>query len=160
VGRAPGKDVFYTLLAKIDPEELAAVLNAWLAAQHGQLPAALALDGKAVGDRLAQVVSLVQSETGATVAVAPILAAEKEHEIPTARALLATKDLDGIVVSLDAGHANQTTARTLIEAGADYLIQLKGNCPAVEQAGRHALKGLPPLFAPTKPATVEPNTES
>ena len=51
-------------------------------AQHGQLPQALALDGKAVTDRLAQVVSLVAQETGATVAVAPVLSAEKEHEVP------------------------------------------------------------------------------
>ena len=49
VGRAPGKDVFYTLLTKIEPEDLAAVLNAWLEGQRGQLPSALALDGKAVG---------------------------------------------------------------------------------------------------------------
>ena len=61
--------MFYTLLGRVDPHALAAVLNDWLQVQHDQLPQVLALDGKAVTDRLAQVVSLVAQETGATVAV-------------------------------------------------------------------------------------------
>ena len=72
LGVAPGSAVCYALLGRVDPHALAAVLNDWLQAQHGQLPQALALDGKAVADRLAQVVSLVAQETGATVAVAPV----------------------------------------------------------------------------------------
>lgn len=160
VGQAPCKDIFYTLLTRIDPDSLANVLNAWLEGQHGQLPSALALDGKAVGDRLAQVVSVVQSETGATVAVVPILATEKEHEVPAARAYLGKTDLEGAVVSLDAGHANHATAQTIVQSGGDYLIQLKGNCPAVEKAAEHAVKGLHPLFAQTTPATAEPSTGS
>jgi hypothetical protein len=160
IGQAPGKDVFYTLLSRIDPGGLAAVLNRWLECQSGQLPSALALDGKAVGDRLAQVVSLVQSETGATVAVAPVLTAVKDHEIPVARSLLAQMDLEETVVSLDAGHANQATAQTIVGSGGDYLIQIKGNTPAVEKAAAHALEGLPPFFAPTRPATAGPSTAS
>ena len=158
-GRAPGKDVFYTLLSKIDPDALAAVLNGWLEAQRDQLPAALALDGKAVGDRLAQVISLVESETGATVAVIPVLAAEKEHEVPAARALLGSMDLEGSVVSLDAGHANHATAQTIVRQGGDYLIQLKGNCSNVEASAEHAAAGLAPLFSPTAATTAASSTE-
>ncbi|MDI1247624.1 MAG: DUF4338 domain-containing protein [Lacunisphaera sp.] len=157
---APGRDVFYSLLGRVDPAALAAVLNAWLQAQHGQLPAALALDGKAVTDRLAQVVSLVSQETGATVAVAPVLAVAKEHEVPAARALLAQTDLTDTLVSLDAGHANHATARTIVEAGGEYLIQLKGNAPAAQAAAAHALHGQAPLFSPTTPITAAPNTAS
>ena len=157
---APGSDVFYTLLGRVDPHALAKVLNAWLQAQHGQLPAALALDGKAVTDRLAQVVSLVAQETGATVAVAPVLAVAKEHEVPAARALLAATELAGALVSLDAGHANHDTARTIVGAGGEYLIQLKGNAPAVRAAADHALVGCRPLFSPTTVTTAGPNTAS
>lgn len=160
VRHAPGRDVFYTLLGRVDPSALAAVLNEWLQTQHGQLPAALALDGKAVTDRLAQVVSLVAQETGATVAVAPVLAVEKEHEVPAARALLAATDLTGSLVSLDAGHANHDTARTIVAAGGEYLIQLKDNAPAVRAAAAHALTGRTPLFSPTTATTVAPNTVS
>jgi hypothetical protein len=157
-GLAPGRDVFYTLLGRVDSAALAAVLNDWLQAQHGQLPAALALDGKAVADRLAQVVSLVAQETGATVAVAPVLSGEKAHEVPAARALLAATDLTDTLVSLDAGHANHETARTLVAAGGEYLIQLKGNAPAVRAAAAHAVRGLAPLFRPTTATTAAANT--
>ena len=158
LGVAPGSDVFYTLLGRVDPSALAAVLNDWLQAQHGQLPQALALDGKAVTDRLAQVVSLVAQETGATVAVAPVLSAEKEHEVPAARALLAATDLTDTLVSLDAGHANHATARTIVTAGGDYLIQLKGNAPAVQAAAAHAVQGVAPFFRPTIVTTAAPST--
>ncbi len=157
---APGRDVFYTLLGRVDSQALAGVLNHWLQAQHGQLPAALALDGKAVTDRLAQVVSLVAQHSGATVAVAPVLATEKEHEVPAARALLEQTDLAGALVSFDAGHANHDTARTVVSAEGEYLIQLKDNTPAVRAAAAHALEGQAPLFAPTTPRTAAPNTAS
>ena len=147
--------MFYTLLGRIDSAALAAVLNAWLQTQHGQLPQALALDGKAVTGRLAQVVSLIAQETGATVAVAPVLTKAKEHEVPAARALLAATDLTDCLVSLDAGHANHETART----GGEYLIQLKGNAPAVQAAAAHALHGAaPPFFARTTATTAASNT--
>lgn len=155
---APGSDVFYTLLGRVDPQAFAVVLNAWLQAHHGELPAALALDGKAVTDRLAQVVSLVAQETGATVAGAPVLAVDKEHEVPAARALLAQTDLTGSCVSLDAGHANHETAHTIVTAGGEYLIQLKGNAPAVQAAAAHALQGKTPLFSPTTASMAAPST--
>ena len=120
--------------------------------------AALALDGKAVTDRLAQVVSLVAQETGATVAVAPVLTVDKEHEVPAARTLLAQTELNGALVSLDAGHANQETARTIVAAGGEYLIQLKGNAPAVEAAAAHAVQGQAPLFSPTTATMAAPST--
>lgn len=157
---APGRDVFYTLLGRVEPLALAAVLNQWLQTQHGELPAALALDGKAVTDRLAQVVSLVAQETGATVAVAPVLAVQKEHEVPAARALLAQTDLTGSLVSADAGHANHETARTIVASGGEYLLQLKDNTPAVRAAAAHALQGKAPLFSPTTASTAVPNTAS
>ena len=157
---APGSDVFYTLLGRVEPQALAAVLNEWLQVQHGELPAALALDGKAVTDRLAQVVSLVAQETGATVAVAPVLAVAKEHEVPASRGLLAAIDLTGCLVSVDAGHANHDTARIMVSAGGEYLIQLKGNAPAVQAAAEHALQGKAPLFSPTTATMAAPSTAS
>lgn len=155
---APGRDVFYSLLERVEPQALADVLNEWLQSQHGLLPAALALDGKAVTARLAQVVSLVSQETGATVAVAPVLATDKEHEVPAARALLEKLDLSASLVSLDAGHANHETARTIVQSGGDYLIQLKDNCPAVRAAAAHAVEGQAPLFSPMTASMAAPNT--
>jgi len=152
IGQAPGKDVFYLLLRAIDSHQLAAVLNAWLATQHGQLPANLALDGKVVGDRLALIVSLVDAQTGAPVAQAvaddPI-----GGEIEAGRRRLATTELTETVITADAGHANHETARTIVmEAQADYLIQIKGNTAAVREAVAKALENTPPLLPTRNPA--------
>ena len=87
-----------------------------------------------------------------------MLTGDKDHEVPAARALLAATDLTATLVSLDAGHANHATARTLVQAGGEYLIQLKGNAPAVRDAAAHALAGLAPLFAPTTVITAARNT--
>lgn len=147
---APGRDVMYTLLGKVDPEDFARVLNAWLERERGHLPRALALDGKTVKNRIAQVVSVVDHETGQTRAVAPILSADKQHEVPVARALLGSMDLNGAVVTLDAGHTNAATAHTIIDQGGDYLMQVKGNTPAVQAVAEAAVAGKQPLFSPRK----------
>jgi len=157
---APGRDVFYSLLERVDPQALAEVLNQWLRTQHGLLPSALALDGKAVTDRLAQVVSLVSQQTGSTVAVAAVLTTEKDHEVPAARQLLERCELDGALVSFDAGHANHQTARTVVSSGGEYLIQLKDNCPAARTQAAHAVEGTAPLFARTTVITGGPSIVS
>lgn len=146
VGVAPGKDVFYLLLRSIDPGELAGVLNRWLQAQHGRLPANLALDGKVVGERLAQIVSLVDSESGAPVAQG-LMSDETGGETLAGRRLIAAQELDGVVVTADAGHANHETPRTIVEAGADYVLQIKANTPAVEKSLK-SLVGRRPPFLP------------
>ena len=62
------------------------------------------------------------------------------------------------LVSLDAGHANHATARTIVSAGGEYLIQLKGNAPAVQAAAAHAVEGVAPLFRPTTATTAASST--
>lgn len=60
-------------------------------------------------------------------------------------------------LSLDADHANHETARTIVQSGGDYLIQLKNNCPAIRAQAAQALQGKPPLFSPTTTSTTAPN---
>lgn len=147
VGVAPGKDVFYLLLRSIDPEALARVLNGWLLAQRGELPANLALDGKVVGDRLAQIVSLVDQESGAPVAQG-LMSDASGGETYAGRRLVEERELNGAVISADAGHSNYETARAVVEAGADYVLQIKGNSPVVKKSVQALVERRPP-FLPT-----------
>jgi hypothetical protein len=64
--------------------------------------------------------------------------------------LLASTDLTGALISLNAGHANHDAARTIVAVGGEYLSQLKANAPA----------GQAPLFSPTTATTTTPNTAS
>jgi len=62
--RSPSYKALYNLLGKLDPNDLADTLNAWLAAHHGTLPRALALDGKYIRDLLLTL-ALSEHESGA-----------------------------------------------------------------------------------------------
>ena len=154
---APGRDIFYSLLSRVDPTALAGGLErvapnpAWPTArrarprwQSGHRPSRTSRPSGRPGYR----------HQGRS---SPVLTVSKEHEAPEARALLAQTELDGALVSLDAGHANQETARTIVEAGGEYLIQLKGNAPAVEAAAAHAVQGQAPLFSPTTATMAAPS---
>ena len=74
---------------------------------------------------------------------------EKTNEIPVARELFERLELDGRIVSLDALHTQDETARALVlEHGADYLLTVKGNQPAVREAIERRVPEPPGAFFP------------
>jgi predicted transposase YbfD/YdcC len=74
---------------------------------------------------------------------------QKTNEIPVARALFARLELDGRVVSLDALHTQDETARALVlEHGADYLFTVKGNQAAVQKNIERLVPEPPTAFFP------------
>lgn len=155
--QVPGYDVFYQVLTRMDPEAFAALLTGWLQAHHGQLPAALALDGKMIRDHLG-LLTLAQHEDGAPHALA--VYDQKENtprcEQTAAAALLASLPaLDGQLITADPLHCQRGLARTVVEKGGDYLCQIKGNQPKLlEQAQKlDALKNTP-FLSTAKAATA------
>jgi hypothetical protein len=74
---------------------------------------------------------------------------EKTNEIPVARELFKRLELDGRIVSLDALHTQDETARALVlEHGADYVLTVKGNQPTVREAIGCRVPEPPPAFFP------------
>jgi hypothetical protein len=65
----PKYDTFYSLLREIDPVEMAKVLTQWLGERAGNLPGALAMDGKFIRDTVG-VLTLADHETGVPEAMA------------------------------------------------------------------------------------------
>jgi hypothetical protein len=106
---APSYSALYNLLRKLDAHAYARALSQWMQDYLGDLPRALALDGKYVRD---QVLTLCLSdhETGAPVAVA--LADEKprtednktDGEITVSKKLYRETPLQGAVITCDALH--------------------------------------------------------
>jgi Domain of unknown function (DUF4338)/DDE_Tnp_1-associated len=153
--RSPSYKALYNLLGKLDPNDLADTLNAWLAAHHGTLPRALALDGKYIRDLLLTL-ALSEHESGAPVAITiaskePKSEASKtEGEITAAKRLYEKVDLRNAVVTGDALHCERENMQLIIENEGDFLFQLKGNQPtALTEAERIAVAGSPLL--PAKP---------
>ena len=150
---APTYTVLRDLLIALDLAAFAAVLTRWLQAQAGRLPASLALDGKTIRDHLGCIVSLVEHEDGAPVAV--IAAPNKGHELPAAQKLLCSDavNLLGCVVTADPLHCQKETAQLITqEKGGDYVLGVKDNQPTVRQNAERKLAGLTPFLPRPNPA--------
>jgi hypothetical protein len=150
--RVPGYNVFYQVLSRLDAEAFARLLSDWLQGQAGQLPAALALDGKMIRDQIG-LVTLADHEDGSPVAVALMdqKAATPRCEQTAALALLeSVPNLEQKVVSADALHCQKATARLIGEKGGEYLLQIKANQPALlKQAEAAGAVSAPLLPRPT-----------
>lgn len=147
--QVPTYDVFYDVLTRMDPDPFAALLGGWLCAQAGSLPGALALDGKMIRDIIGTV-SLVDAEDGSPVALAVM--DQKEHtercEQKVAQKLLeAVPSLEGKTVTADPLHCQKQTARIIVEKGGDYLLQIKGNQPALLAYARSRPEERAPLLS-------------
>ena len=139
--KAPSYTAIRNLLQQLDPDSFASIISQWLEEYQGQLPRALALDGKWIRDRVLSV-SLSEHESGAPVAIAfagtkindPDKPEQKrEGEQTVARKLYEECDLNGAVITADALHNSQPDAQAILDAGADYVLQIK-------QENRHSYK--------------------
>jgi hypothetical protein len=163
----PGYDVFYQVLTRMDPEAFATLLTQWLRSRAGTLPAALALDGKMIRDHIG-LLSLVQHEDGSPQAMAVYDQKEgtERCELAAAQAVLESLEgLDGQMITADPLHCQRKLARTIVEKGGDYLLQVKGNQKRLFKKAQKldALQATPFLNRPTpdtaasKPANSMPS---
>jgi hypothetical protein len=152
----PTYDVFREVLRRVELEALARELTGWLQAQAGTLPRTLAVDGKTIRDHLGLIVTLVDTESGAPVAVAADVRG-KGHELKTTQALLASQEvnLENAVVTADSLHCQDLTAHLITrEKGGDYLLQVRDNQPTLHRHAQIQLAAALPLFAPPTPGVA------
>jgi len=149
--QVPTYSVFYQVLTRMDGEAFARLLSGWLQQRAGELPAALALDGKMIRDHIG-ILTLAQHEDGAPQAVALFDQKEGTERCELVRGtelIEALPALDGKIVTADALHCQKPTARLIVEKGGDYLVQIKANQPGL-LAQAQAFEALPdPLFVPS-----------
>src|SRR5437879_3845565 len=150
----PGYGVFYQVLTRMDAEAFAALLSGWLQSRADTLPQALALDGKMIRNHIG-LLTLAQHEDGAPQAIA--VYDQKEGtprcEQTAASALLEKLPaLDGKIITADPLHCQRHHARTIVEKGGDYLLQIKGNQPKLlkQAQGLDGLKDTPYLPTPIR----------
>jgi hypothetical protein len=127
---------------------LAAHLSDWLSQQQGELPGALALDGKMIRD-LIGTVSLVNVEDGSPVAVAVMDQKENTErcELKAAQQLIeAMPTLAGNTVTADPLHCQKETARLIAEKGGEFFLQIKGNQPTLLEYAITQSEGSPLLY--------------
>jgi len=128
----PSHDTIGRVLATLDPEAFDECFRRWMAEACEGLPLKqVAIDGKAMrgsGGKLSPCLHLVSAfATGNGVTLGQRAVAKKSNEITAIPLLLRTLDVAGAVVTIDAMGCQKEIAATIRDAGADYLLAVKGN---------------------------------
>jgi predicted transposase YbfD/YdcC len=136
----PSHDTIGRVFAALDAGKFAEGFSAWVAAFSGGLGlGAVAIDGKclrrsgdvAKGKKAAHAVSAWACQARLTLGIAEV--DEKSNEITAIPRLLEMLDLEGALVTIDAMGCQKEVAEGIREAGADYLLQVKGNQPRLRE---------------------------
>ncbi|MBL0887599.1 ISAs1 family transposase [Myceligenerans sp. I2] len=140
---AATESTFRRLFARLDADRLDRVLGAWAATRAAIVDGrrVVSIDGKTVrGARKAhQRAPHLVAALCAGVVIGQVGVDAKTNEIPATRDLVEILDVTGAVLTMDAAHTNPATAKAVRDAGADYVLTVKGNT-----GGLHArLKALP-----------------
>lgn len=142
-GGIPAHDMVLRALALVDPDELERVVRAWVDAMR--MPGVLtsegghvAFDGKTLRGSLdkssglgaVHMVGAYLIDLGLTLGT--IKVDDKSNEITAIPELIRALNLKGTTVTIDAMGCQTEIAREIVNAGAYYVLQVKGNQPTLE----------------------------
>ena len=145
----PSHDTFGRVFSLLDPERFQEAFRDWVAAVQGRVRGVVAIDGKtargshdhAKGKKAIHVVSAWARES--SLALGQVTVDEKSNEITAIPELVRMLNLKGCLVTIDAMGCQRHIAKTIIDAGADYLLAVKGNqetlAEDVETEFKHAM---------------------
>jgi predicted transposase YbfD/YdcC len=145
----PSHDTFNRVFSAIDPDCFLDCFIRWVQGICTSLQGeVVAVDGKALrsalndGASLPYIVSAWACESG--LALGQVKVDDKSNEITAVPELLRVLELKGCIVTLDAMGCQKTIAAQIVDAGADYLLALKGNHPAVHEEFKSFFDSLAP----------------
>ena len=134
----PSHDTFGRVFARLDTEEFFVCLQGWIGSLQLSLQGqGVAIDGKTLRrsfDRASSksALHLVSAWAGELrISLGQVAVDEKSNEITAVPRLLELLDLRGAVVTLDAMHCQKETVAKIRERGADYVVSVKANQPAL-----------------------------
>ena len=143
----PGKDVFRRVLMSLAPGAFQACFASWLqelkeraAEETGVTRPVFAVDGKTLrrshdrskGLGAMHCVTVWASEYG--LALGQLACDEKSNEITAIPQLIATIDINGAIVTIDAMGTQKAIAKEIVDGGGDYVLALKANQDTLHQA--------------------------
>jgi predicted transposase YbfD/YdcC len=135
-GGIPSHDTFWRVFGALNPEQFQSCFVEWISAvstlTQGQV---VAIDGKVLrGSQEKKLgrgaIDMVSAWACANrLVLAQRKVDDKSNEITAIPALLQVLELNGCIVTLDAMGCQSEIAETIVEQGADYVLQLKENQP-------------------------------
>jgi len=134
----PSHDRFNAILAAIKPAEFEQCLLSWIAALHeitaGQV---VAIDGKTLRrsfDTASSKSAIHMVSAWATanhISLGQVVVDAKSNEITAIPKLLKILEISGCLVTIDAMGCQTEIAQEIVNAGADYVLAVKGNQPTL-----------------------------
>lgn len=142
----PSHDTFRRVFAALDPVEFGKCFMGWTLEARKLLGGELInVDGKlARGSRSEKKKQSALGLVGAwssenRMILGQIATDEDSNEIPAVPRLLRALELSGCIVTLDAMGCQREIAEVIVERGADYVLALKGNQPALFESTQKVL---------------------
>ncbi len=133
----PSHDTFGRVFARLNPQQFQDCFRAWvqdlLQASGGQLQGVVALDGKCLrgsraGEHGKEAIYMISAWAEANrLVLGQVKVDDKSNEITAIPVLLKLLELTGCIVTIDAMGCQTAIAAAIHEAGADYVLALKGN---------------------------------
>lgn len=130
----PSADTFRRVFGALDPREFGRCFASFVTELAGNLAGKLVcIDGKTMRRTFAKErgegpLHMVSAWVADNAVVLGQLAVEaKSNEIPAIPALIATLDIKGATVTIDAAGCQRAIAKAIVDKGADYVLALKGN---------------------------------
>lgn len=135
----PSHDTLGRVFSLLDPYEMQEAFAQWVRTIAGRIEGVVAIDGKtarrshdgASGKGALHLVSAWASEAG--LALGQVATDQKSNEITAIPKLLAMLDIKGCLVTIDAMGCQRKIAKNILDAGADYLLNVKGNQERLEE---------------------------
>ena len=130
----PDSDTFRRVFERIDPEALSECLYDWLECNREE-GSVIAIDGKTIrgskneSHKAYHVVSAFVAEN--QLVLGELVTEEKSNEITAVPELLDSLNIENSIVTADAMSCQKEIVKKIREGGADYVIGLKGNQPAL-----------------------------
>jgi predicted transposase YbfD/YdcC len=129
----PSHDTFGRFFSLLDPVAFQTCFIRWVQALHEHVQGVVAIDGKtarrshdkANGKQAIHVVSAWATENG--IALGQVKVDDKSNEITAIPELLKVLQLNGCLITIDAMGCQREIAQDILDAGADYLLAVKGN---------------------------------
>lgn len=130
----PDSDTFRRVFERINPKALSECLYDWLGNNRKE-GSVIAIDGKTIrgsgneSHKAYHVVSAFVAEN--QLVLGELVTEEKSNEITAVPELLDCLNIENSIVTADAMSCQKSIVKKICERGADYVIGLKGNQPAL-----------------------------
>ena len=128
----PSKSTLTRIFAMIDPKwlglSIVGIVQSLIKVKHTQIM----FDGKAIKSTdaiktIEKMMNIVTAYTDTGISLLQKTVEDKTNEIPAVKELIEMLDVKGMVITADAMHCQKETAKTIVDNGGDYVLQLKAN---------------------------------